>query len=100
MNDMDITNVTNIINETILKEAEERGYKRGAYDALCLAEKYDSPLWGEWAGESIPELLGDLIALAENDEHANEICEAYEEGYSCGYNDTLAEEMVRMGNQD
>lgn len=100
MNDMDITNVTNIINETILKEAEERGYKRGAYDALCLAEKNDSPLSGEWAGESIPELLGDLLALAENDEHQHEVCEAYEDGYSRGYDDTLAEESVRMENQD
>jgi hypothetical protein len=97
---MDITNVTNFINETILKEAEERGYKRGAYDALCLAERNDSPLSGEWAGESLNELLGDLLALSDGDEHLYDVCEAYEDGYFRGYGDSMTEEMVRMENQD
>jgi hypothetical protein len=86
---------TNIINE-----AEQRGYKRGAHDALCLAEKQDYPLGGEWAGESLNELLGDLLALAENQEHEHETCVAYEDGYSRGYDETLVEEMLRMENQD
>jgi len=80
--------------------AHDRGYERGVNDALALAEKNDYPLSGEWAGESITELLGDLITLAENDEHAHEVCVAYEDGYSLGYDDTIAEESFRMANQD
>jgi hypothetical protein len=69
----------------IVPAALMRGYARGENDALTLAEKDHSPLSGEWAGESMTELLGDLIALAENDEHADEVCLAYERGYSAGY---------------
>lgn len=80
--------------------AHDRGYARGVDDALALAEKNDYPLSGEWAGESITELLGDLIAHAENDEHAHEICVAYEDGYSLGYDDTKVEEILRMASKD
>jgi hypothetical protein len=31
------------------------------------------------------ELIGDLIENAEDDDHVTEICDAYEEGYSHGY---------------
>ena len=85
------------LNE-ILDQAHERGYARGGYDALCLAPKNDAPLSGEWAGESIPELLGDLLALLGDDE--DDICSAYEEGYSLGYDECLIEEMFRMENMD
>lgn len=78
------------ITNTLTKEAFARGYERGANDALALAEKNDFPLSGEWAGESMTELIGDLIAKAENDEHGHEICMAYEEGYSHGYDNELA----------
>ena len=92
MNDMNTT--------TLTQNAEARGYERGVNDALALAEKNDFPLSGEWAGESMTELIGDLIAKAENDEHGHEICMAYEEGYSLGYDDTKVEEILRMGNKD
>jgi hypothetical protein len=92
MNDMNTT--------TLTENAEARGYERGANDALALAEKNDFPLSGEWAGESMTELIGDLVAKAENDEHGHEICMAYEEGYSLGYDDTIVEEILRMKNKD
>jgi hypothetical protein len=85
---------------TIKQLAYARGFSRGANDALALAEKNDYPLSGEWAGESITELLGDLITLAENDEHAHEVCMAYEDGYSLGYDDTKVEEILRMASKD
>jgi len=84
----------------IVEVAEARGYIRGANDALALAEKNDFPLSGEWAGESMTELIGDLIAKADNDEHGHEICMAYEEGYSAGYDDTIVEEVLRMKHKD
>jgi hypothetical protein len=73
------------MTRNIIAEARERGHERGEHDALCLAERNDSPLSGEWAGESLNELLGDLLTLAENDEHQHEVCEAYEDGYFRGY---------------
>jgi hypothetical protein len=42
-------------------------------------------LSGEWAGESITELIGDLLdEVSENDNDA--ICDAYEEGFAQGWN--------------
>ena len=94
------TKGTNMNTTTPTEDAEARGYARGANDALALAEKNDFPLSGEWAGESMTELIGDLIAKAENDEHGHEICMAYEEGYSLGYDDAIVEEILRMKNKD
>lgn len=75
----------------IYLEAWHRGYDRGLADK---DEGYvnDSPLSGEWAGESIPELLGDLIKQAMNtgisvlmdideDHIIQELCDEYEDGY-------------------
>lgn len=73
------------ITNTLTKEAFARGEQAGVYDAQSLAEKNLAPLSGEWAGESIVELIGDLIENAEDDDHVTEICDAYEEGYSHGY---------------
>lgn len=39
-----------------------------------------SPLSGEWAGESIPELLGDLLRDAEGID-ADNVCDAYMAGF-------------------
>lgn len=73
--------------EDILSEARQRGFDRGVNDK-ANGYRNDSPLSGEWAGESIQELLGDLIGLALNGEKeineewvVDEICVAYEEGY-------------------
>lgn len=65
-------------NETL---AYERGLERGKADK---ADGFynDSPLSGEWAGESIPELLGDLFDVYEDGEHNDsDLCDAYEAGY-------------------
>lgn len=44
--------------------AYQRGYERGQHDEQ--ANYYnDAPLSGEWAGESVSDLLGDLIDDAE-----------------------------------
>lgn len=74
--------------EALLILAYERGKARGHNDRL---EGYGTsePLSGEWAGESIPELLGDLIKKAErlngvpdnSGELWQDICDNYETGY-------------------
>jgi hypothetical protein len=58
--------------------------------------KNDFPLSGEWAGESIPELIGDLLAKTTDDEHGHEICMAYEDGYSEGYDMALVNEVMNL----
>jgi hypothetical protein len=75
--------------ETILIEAYERGQRQGWHDKLQGYEN-PTPLSGEWAGESIPEILGDLIANAEEliGEYDSgvwqDICDNYETGYFDG----------------
>jgi hypothetical protein len=75
--------------ETILIEAYERGKQQGWHDKLQGYEN-PTPLSGEWAGESIPEILGDLIASAEEliGEYDSgvwqDICDNYETGYFDG----------------
>ncbi len=64
------------------KAAYERGLERGKADKA--SDFYnDSPLSGEWAGESIPELLGDLFDVYEDgDSNEPDLCDAYEAGYN------------------
>lgn len=76
-------------------EAYRRGYDRGMAERRAGYDRNDSPLSGEWAGESIPELLGDLIqegetladALSGSDDEVNPndiegmVCDEYEAGY-------------------
>jgi hypothetical protein len=75
--------------ETILIEAYERGKQQGWHDKLQGYEN-PTPLSGEWAGESIPEILGDLISDAEkligeyDSEVWQDICDNYETGYFDG----------------
>jgi hypothetical protein len=72
--------------ETLLVSSYERGKAQGNNDRLSGFSN-DSPLSGEWAGESIPELLGDLIKKAEkligehDDGVTQDICDNYETGY-------------------
>jgi hypothetical protein len=71
--------------ETLMVTAYERGRMQGRNDYLQGYEN-ESPLSGEWAGESITELLGDLITRAEelsgeDSEIAQDICDNYETGY-------------------
>lgn len=62
-----------------MREAYHLGRSRGECDR---AEGRDNPtpLSGEWAGESIPELLGDLVRDAD-DAYFVELCDEYERGY-------------------
>lgn len=75
--------------ETILIEAYERGKQQGWHDKLQGYEN-PTPLSGEWAGESIPEILGDLISDAEkligeyDSKVWQDICDNYETGYFDG----------------
>jgi hypothetical protein len=74
--------------ENLMVTAYERGRLRGRNDYLRGYEN-PNPLSGEWAGESITELLGDLLAKAEelNGVPDNggwlwqDICNNYETGY-------------------
>lgn len=63
-------------HEERIQQATERGHQAGL-NAKAAGYAADwSPLSGEWAGESIPELLGDLLPDGYQDE---EIVSAYEE---------------------
>ena len=68
--------------ENEVKRAWIRGFKRGFADETSGGAT-TSPLSGEWAGESIPELLGDLLAIVTGEEF-EDILNAYEEGYAEG----------------
>lgn len=69
-----------------LKAAADRGRERGKTD-----HPGEGWLSGEWAGCSIPELLGDLVdAVPEANEDADSdlldaLCEAYEEAADKAY---------------
>lgn len=64
--------------------AYERGLIRGTMD-FAHGIHDDAPLSGEWAGESIPELLGDLFDVYEDGEsNESDLCDAYEAGYAKG----------------
>lgn len=77
---MDTTTKTN--------EAYDRGFARGCSD--CGQGFYnEAPLSGEWAGESIPELIGDLFD--EDFGNFDDLCESYEQGY----NDAFTEKGPR-----
>ena len=46
----------------------------------------DSPLSGEWAGESVTELLGDLfLNFTDFSNNIDELCDAYEAGYQSAF---------------
>jgi hypothetical protein len=82
---METTVDTSALLEELMMQAYERGRWKGRNDYLQGYEN-DSPLSGEWAGESITELLGDLISRAEelsgeDSEIAQEILDNYETGY-------------------
>jgi hypothetical protein len=80
--------------EAVLAIAYERGHERGTNEAMLGFDRNDSPLSGEWAGESIPELLGDL--LASNDEFLfDEVCERYEYGHYIGWTDEFVRRLVQ-----
>lgn len=74
--------------DTLLTWANERGYQRGIADGLDGFYN-EAPLSGEFAGESIEELLGDVIRRVERMngsgddfyEIYNEILDSYEKGY-------------------
>jgi hypothetical protein len=80
----------------IIDQAFERGYKRGYGEYADDAPKNDFPLSGEWADESMSELIGDLLALTTDDEHGHEICMAYEDGYSEGYDMACVHEVMKL----
>ena len=71
--------------ETYLDRASDRGEQRGRDDRDAGVYN-DSPLSGEWAGESVRELLGDLID-AVGEEYACDVCDAYETGYALAFDD-------------
>lgn len=69
------------MKKDIYKEAYALGKAHGAYDRREGVYN-DSPLSGEWAGESIPELLGDLWReVGDDGDLLQELCEEYEKGY-------------------
>lgn len=70
----------------VLDGARDRGEARGMDDRDAGVWN-DAPLSGEWAGESVRELLGDLID-ALGDGFADDVCDAYEAGYALAFVDT------------
>ena len=76
--------------ERIGEQARGRGYLRGCVDRENSPVPNLSPLSGEWAGESVPEILGDLIdalvRLGESENDAQDIvCDEFESGYVDGF---------------
>lgn len=68
-------------DEQVMKDARQRGYDRGLADKKEGTHRNDI-LSGEWAGESITELLGDLISRTDEDGEqwvCDEYVMAYEE---------------------
>lgn len=83
---MDTNTTTN--NDLLINEAGWRGILRGQDDRLNGMPRNDAPLSGEWAGESITELLGDLIISGGDDgDFVNDLCEEYERCYNYAYDD-------------
>lgn len=60
--------------------AKDRGRERGAVD-FSTGYRNDAPLSGEWAGESITEILGDLFDEDYDGEDVQWLCDEYEAGY-------------------
>ncbi len=80
----------NVNAREIEEESYGRGFATGRADRLSGPFPNLAPLSGEWAGESVRELLGDLIdafmRLGEEEESACDVvCVAYETGYSDGF---------------
>lgn len=76
--------------ELVIGDAYGRGRVRGIDDRNVSPVPNLSPLSGEWAGESVRELLGDLvdelISIGWDDEDAEDIvCDSYETGYVDGF---------------
>ena len=85
---MDTNTITH--NDLLINEAGWRGILRGQDDRLNGMPRNDAPLSGEWAGESIMELLGDLIAQMEGEDEGdfvNDLCDSYERCYNHAYDD-------------
>lgn len=82
----------------IEEESHGRGFATGRADRLSGPFPNLAPLSGEYAGESVRELLGDLldalVRLGEEEDNAYDIVgDAYESGYSDGFGpvpDTLS----------
>lgn len=69
------------------KIAFDRGLERGTWDRDAGYHN-DAPLSGEWAGESITDLLGDLfINFIDGTDNINDLCDAYEAGYESAFED-------------
>ena len=82
-----------LLKKLSVTRAIHRGFQRGYDEAESGLMKNDFPLSGEWASESINELLGDLLKIAGDDEHGHEVCMAYEDGYSNGYDLYISEQV-------
>ena len=81
--------------ETVEQTARKRGEQAGRDHASWIETDSDvempACLSGEWAGESITELIGDLLDEVYEEGfaqgwHAVVICDAYEEGFAQGWN--------------
>lgn len=90
--------------EQIMDAARERGYEAGR-TAARNGERRTDPLSGEWAGESMPEIIGDLVDEAATihggdpdadcwDDMANEYETGYEDGQLSVWGDTLADSLA------
>jgi hypothetical protein len=74
--------------DTLMGEAYARGYRDGAESVPTgFTIEPLSPLSGEWAGESIPELFG----LDIGEQYDDSVIEDYEQQYSDGFLAGLAE---------
>jgi len=94
-----------------LTEIKRRAWEHGSRDAI-FAQAYGGltydvygdieiptgALSGEWAGESIAELIPETSTMADDDDAYDEACDAYEGAYSDGY--TVAAEWADVDGDE
>jgi len=71
--------------DEMLEMARKRGEDHATHDRND-GECRPTPLSGEWASESVHDMLGDLID-ALGDDYAGDVCDAYESGYAGVWSD-------------
>lgn len=90
--------------EELLAAARWRGYHAGQA-AATNGQRRTDPLSGEWAGESMRELIGDLVDEAATihggepdadcwDDMATEYETGFEDGQRAEFGDTLADSLA------
>jgi hypothetical protein len=85
--------------DEVFQEARERGRRLAVAEIREGCEESRDPLSGEWAGESVTELIGDLVArvVGSYDDEGDAWADVADE-YEAGYFTTWTEVARENGN--